>query len=152
MRLVVVGAFVTVAAALCAAATPVTASSSVGTWTGTSTCVGNRPACKNEVVVYRVVPVEGHPKEVRLFADKIIEGKRVAMGAFVFEVDESAGTLRAEFQRGNTHGVWLFAVTGDTIKGTLKILPEGNVGRDVSVHRVKEADVPAAPPSSDYDE
>lgn len=25
----------------------------VGTWTGESLCVGNRPACQNEVVVYR---------------------------------------------------------------------------------------------------
>ena len=33
------------------------ASSVVGTWSGESICVGNRPACKDEVVVYRFEPV-----------------------------------------------------------------------------------------------
>src|SRR4029079_18461825 len=59
----------------------------LGTWTGTSTCVGDRPACKNETVVYRCVPMEGHPGQVRELADKILDGKRVPMGALLFDVD-----------------------------------------------------------------
>jgi hypothetical protein len=55
------------------------ASSIVGTWTGESICVGNRPACKNETVVYRFEPVAGRSTLVTLFADKIIKGKRVPM-------------------------------------------------------------------------
>src|SRR5262249_19809216 len=47
----------------------------LGTWTGSSICVGNRPACKNEEVVYRFLAVEGQPQLVRLLADKIIDGK-----------------------------------------------------------------------------
>jgi hypothetical protein len=129
-----------------------TVRSIVGTWTGTSTCVGNRPACKNETVVYRIIPVDGHPHQVRLLADKIIEGKRVAMGALVFEVNEPEGTLRGEFQRGQTHGVWSFTVAGDAMNGTLLLLPDGTVGRDVKVRRAREDDVPAAPPMSDYEE
>jgi hypothetical protein len=77
-----------------------TLSSIVGTWTGTSTCVGNRPACKNETVVYRFVPIEGHPGQLRQLADKIIDGKRVPMGALVFEYDRETKTLRSEFNRG----------------------------------------------------
>lgn len=123
-----------------------------GTWTGTSTCVGNRPACKNEVVVYRLLPVDGHPRQVRWLGDKIIDGKRVPMGALVFDVDEQKGTLRGEFHIGQTHGVWSFTVSGDSMKGTLVVLPGGAVGRDVSVHRAKDADVPAPPPMSDYNE
>src|SRR5689334_2080569 len=46
----------------------------VGTWTGTSTCVGDRPACKNEIAVYRLVAVEGHPHQVRWLGDKVIDG------------------------------------------------------------------------------
>jgi len=129
-----------------------TRSAILGTWTGTSTCVGNRPACKNETVVYRFVPVDGHPDQVRLLADKIIEGKRVSMGALVFDVDEQGGTLRGEFQRGQTHGLWSFTVAGDTMNGTLVVLPEGTVGRDVKVRRATDDEVPAAPPMSDYDE
>jgi len=47
----------------------------LGTWKGESICFGNRPACKNEVVVYRFEAIPGKAKVVTLFADKIIEGK-----------------------------------------------------------------------------
>lgn len=124
----------------------------VGTWTGTSTCVGNRPACKNETVVYRFIPVEGHPSQVRQLADKIIDGRRIPMGALVFDYDAIAGTLRGEFKRGETHGVWSFTVTENTMKGTLVILPEGSVVRDVMVRRVTDDKLPPAPPISDYDQ
>jgi hypothetical protein len=124
----------------------------VGTWTGTSTCVGNRPACKNETVVYRFLPLDDRPQQVRLLADKIIDGKRVPMGALVFDYDEGKGELRSEFRVGQTHGVWSYSVAGDSMTGTLVILPERSVGRDVKVHRVKDTEVPAAPAIGEYDE
>ncbi len=124
----------------------------VGTWTGTSTCVGDRPACKNEIVVYRIVTIADHPHQVRLLADKILEGKRVPMGALVFDVDEEAGKLRNEFQIGRTHGVWTFTLAGDTMTGTLVVLPDGSKARDVKVQRARERDVPPAPAMSEYDE
>lgn len=135
-----------------ASAWQTTVNAVAGTWTGTSTCVGNRPACKNETVVFRFVPLEGHPTQVRLLADKIIDGKRVAMGALVFDVDETRGVLRNEFKSGQTHGVWSYAVAGDTMTGTLMILPEGTVGRDVKVRRASDDSLPEAPPASDYEE
>jgi hypothetical protein len=103
-------------------------------------------------VVYRFVPLEGHPNQVRLYADKIIDGKRVAMGALDLEVDEQHHTLRGEFTRGQTHGEWSYAVTGDSMTGKLVILPDRSVGRDVKAHRANDTEVPAAPPLSDYDE
>ena len=39
----------------------------IGTWTGESNCVGDRPACKNEIVVYRFEAVAGKPGVVTLF-------------------------------------------------------------------------------------
>jgi hypothetical protein len=103
-------------------------------------------------VVYRFVPLEGHPNQVRVYADKIIDGKRVPMGALVLEVDEHHGTLRGEFTRGQTHGEWSFAVMGKAMTGKLVILPERSVGRDVKARRASGAEVPAAPPVSDYDQ
>jgi hypothetical protein len=123
----------------------------LGTWTGTSICVGNRPACKNEVVVYRFVPVDGKPEFVRLFADKIIDGKRVPMGALEFRYDEADHSLTGEFTRGTTHGLWSFTVSGDTMKGKLFILPDKTVGRDVDVHRVRDDEVPPPPPLEEYE-
>ena len=124
----------------------------LGTWTGTSTCVGKRQACKNETVVYRFIVLNGHPEQVRLLADKILEGKRVPMGALVFDVDQQSRTVRSEFRRGQTHGVWSYTVAGDAMTGALVLLPEGSKGREVKAHRAKEREVPEAPPLSDYDE
>ena len=124
----------------------------VGTWTGTSTCVGNRPACKDETVVYRIMAYDGHPHQVRMFGDKVIEGKRVPMGMLIFDVDEANRTLRSEFRIAQTHGVWSFTVTEDTMTGQLLILPEESIARNVTVHRANEKDVPPAPPLSDYAE
>ncbi len=153
MRFLAIGAILTaMVAPTCLAAKAMTSASIFGTWKGTSTCVGNRPACKNEVVVYRLLPIDGHPQQVRWLADKIIDGKREAMGALVFDIDERAGTLRGEFQRNTTHGVWTFEIADGAMKGKLTLLPGGEVGRDVSVRRVKESEVPEAPPLSDYAE
>lgn len=124
----------------------------VGTWTGTSACVGDRPACKNETVVFRIVPVEGQAGQVRMLGDKIVEGKRLPMGALLFDVDAERRTMRCEFKVQKTHGLWSFTVAGDSMEGTLVILPEGTKTRDVAVHRANDEDLPEAPPASDYGE
>ncbi|MFN7930046.1 MAG: hypothetical protein U0Y68_19410 [Blastocatellia bacterium] len=72
----------------------------LGTWTGESICVGNRPACKNEVVVYRFEAVPGKPQVIAWLADKIIEGKRVPMGKLEFQYDEVKGRLSCDFRWG----------------------------------------------------
>jgi hypothetical protein len=122
----------------------------LGTWAGSSICVGDRPACKDEEVVYRFLAVEGQPQFVRLLADKIIDGKRVPMGDLQFRYDEADHSLTCEFTRGQTHGVWSFTVSGDTMSGTLAILPDKSVGRRVSVHRVRDDQVPPAPALEEY--
>jgi len=115
----------------------------LGTWAGTSTCVGNRSACKDENVVYRFAPIDGRSSRVRLFADKVIEGKRVPMGALDFTT--SKDRLSCEFKRGSAHGLWEFTVSGDSIVGTLVLLPGRDLARRVRVHRVAEGSVPPAP-------
>ena len=122
-----------------------------GTWTGTSTCVGNKPACKNETIVYRFIPVDGHLSQVRLLADKIIEGKRIPMYTLVFEYDERNGKLTSEFRRGNTHGIWSYSIAGESMTGALEVLPERSVARDVKAHRVGDAEVPTAPAINEYE-
>jgi hypothetical protein len=125
-----------------------------GTWTGRSICVGNnRPACKDETVVYRFVPFTGAPWQLRCLADKIIEGKRVPMGALMFQYDDKAHLLRCEFKKGNTHGMWSYAVAGDSLTGDLVTLPGGDKGRDVRAVRVTdESKLPAAPSLKEYEE
>jgi hypothetical protein len=122
-----------------------TAPSIVGSWRGDSTCVGDHPACKNEDVVYRFEAIAGEPGNVLLFADKIIDGKRQVMGVLKFQYDEAKGTLSGEFTRGQTHGVWEFKIDGDTMEGTLVLLPDKTLGRRVKVKRVREDQLPPAP-------
>lgn len=124
-----------------------------GTWAGTSTCVAkNRPACKNEVIVFRFVPFPAAPWQTRLLGDKIVEGKRLAMGAFICQYDEKTHGIRSEFKVGNTHGEWSFTAEGDSLIGALITLPDGEKGRDVRAHRVDDSKVPPAPALKEYEE
>jgi hypothetical protein len=131
-------------------ARPMNASAVVGTWTGQSICVGNRPACKNEIVVYRFEPVSGKSTVVTLLADKIIKGKRVPMYKLDFQYDETRRTLSCDFIQGHTRGTWEYKLTGDTIEGTGIVLPGKSVARRVKVKRVREDQMPAAPDREAY--
>ncbi len=125
-------------------------SSVIGSWRGVSICVGDHPACKNEDVVYRFEPITEEPGSVMLFADKVIDGKREPMGKLKFQYDEGKGTVSGEFTRRQTHGLWEFRVDGDTMEGTLVLLPDKSIGRRVKVRRVSEDKLPPAPPREEY--
>ena len=131
-------------------ARPLSAAGITGTWTGESVCVGNRPACKNEIVVYRFEPVAGRSTLMTLLADKIIRGKRVPMYKLDFQYEEARRTLSCEFTQGHTHGIWEYRVTTDTMEGTGIVLPDKSVARRVKVKRVREDQVPAPPDRNSY--
>jgi hypothetical protein len=128
-----------------------TAASVLGTWKGDSICVGNRPACKNEIVVYRFAAVPGKVGVVLNFADKIIDGQRVPMGKLEFQYNEAKGELSCEFTKNQTHGLWQFTVSGDAIEGSLVLLPGREQVRLVKIKRVRESDVPKAPGRDEYE-
>jgi len=126
----------------------ISAAGITGTWTGQSSCVGNRPACKDEVVVYRFEPVTSRSTLITLLADKIIKGKRVPMYKLDFQYDESKRTLSCEFMQGQTRGKWEYKVTSDdTIEGTSIVK---SVARRVKVRRVREDQMPDAPDRESY--
>ena len=85
-----------------------------------------------------------------LLADKIIDGRRVPMYKLEFHFVDADHSLTCEFRRGQMHGVWKYTVSGDTMTGTLVILPDDTFGRRVSVHRVREDQVPKAPALGEY--
>ena len=124
----------------------------IGTWKGDSTCRGNRPACKNEVVVYRFEAVAGKPDAILWFADKIVEGKREPMGKAEMHYDQAKGELSWEFTVRQNHGLWQFKVSVDTMEGTLVLLPTRGLVRVVKVKRINENVVPPAPARELYNE
>jgi hypothetical protein len=131
-------------------ARPMSAAGVTGTWSGQSVCVGKRPACKNEVVVYRFEPVPGRSTLITLLADKIIKGKRVPMYKLDFQYDEVRHALSCEFTQGHTRGLWEYKVDGDSMQGTGIVLPGKSVARRVKVRRVREDQMAAAPDRDSY--
>jgi hypothetical protein len=122
----------------------------LGDWEGESVCVDkNRPACKNEHVVYHITKKggeahEGESDAVTMRADKIVNGKPEDMGVLECRYDAAKSALACEFNVNGTHGVFEYAVRGDEMEGTLKLLPAGTLGRRINVKRVPTAD--ARPP------
>jgi len=131
-------------------ARPMTAAGVAGTWTGESLCVGNRSACKNEIVVYRLEPVPGRSTLVTLLADKVVKGKRVPMYKLDLEYDEARRTLSCEFAQGHTRGTWEYKINGDAMEGTAIVQTGKSVVRRVKVKRVREDQMPAAPDRDAY--
>jgi len=112
----------------------------LGDWEGESVCVDkNRPACKNEHVVYHIKKSEGAPNAVSLQADKIVNGKPEDMGTLDCKHDAAKSTLTCEFTVNTTHGVFEFTINGDEMEGTLKILPAGTLGRRINVKKLPKS-------------
>jgi len=107
----------------------------VGNWTGDSICAGNRPACHDEQVIYRIPKAPDSSGNVTITADKIVNGKPELMGVLDFKYDSEKKTLVCDFTRGNTHGLWEFTVQGNTMAGTLVVLPDKTLIRRVKVKK-----------------
>ena len=107
----------------------------VGNWTGDSLCVGNRPSCRDEQVVYRIAKGPDSAGNVTITADKIVNGKPELMGVLDFKYDSQKRTLVCDFTRGNTHGLWELTVKGNTMEGTLMVLPDKTLVRRIKVKK-----------------
>jgi hypothetical protein len=107
----------------------------IGDWTGESICIGNHPACHDEQVVYHISKSPDAPDKVIIAADKIIDGKPDPMYVLDFKYDSEKGTLTGEFSNSRYQGVWEFMVKGDTMEGTLSLLPAKTIVRRVKIKK-----------------
>ena len=110
-----------------------------GDWTGESICVGNNPSCHDEKVVYHISVDTADSTKVKIAADKIVDGKPEFMGDIFLKYDAAKQTLTGDLQNSRYRGVWEFAVKGNTIEGSLTILPEKTIGRRIRVTRKDSA-------------
>jgi hypothetical protein len=107
----------------------------VGNWIGESICVGNRPACHDEQVIYRITKAPDTAGKVTITAHKIVNGKPELMGVLDFKYDSEKQTLVCDFTPGNTSGLWELTVNGNTMEGTLTVLPDKTLVRRVKVKK-----------------
>ena len=106
-----------------------------GDWTGESICSGNNPNCHDEKVVYHISVDPADSTKVKIAADKIVDGKPEFMGDIFLKYDAAKQTLTGDLQSPRYRGVWEFAVKGNTIEGSLTILPDKTVVRRIRVTR-----------------
>ena len=119
----------------------------IGNWTGDSICVGPFPACRDEKVIYRITKGPDAEGTVTITADKIVDGKPELMGVLDFKYDAAKDTLTCDFVRGNTHGLWEFSVKGNTMEGTLVVLPEKTIARRVKLKKDNSTPPPTPAPA-----
>jgi len=107
----------------------------VGEWRGTSQCVDRQvaPACTDEIAVYEITAAPGQPNAVTINADKVVDGKRVPMGALTFTYDAAHGWWSTELQNPRARGTWRLTVDGTSMNGTLILLPSNAVVRKISL-------------------
>ena len=84
----------------------------VGTWRGTSRCVDRvaAPACNDEQVIYEISATPGRESAVTVNADKVVDGKRVPMGALDFARDPKDGswkTWKLPGEKPRTYAVYV---------------------------------------------
>ena len=111
----------------------------VGTWRGSSICVDRQavPTCNDEQVVYEIGASPGKQNLVTVKADKIVDGKREFMGALDFTHEAKSGSWTTEFENSRVHALWRLTVTGETLRGTMVVLPSRAVARRMDLKKEK---------------
>ena len=105
----------------------------IGAWTGTSKCTDVRPACHDEIALYRIT--QAGKNMVNMSMAKVVDGKELVMGDLLYTVDNEHQVLTSEMKRGDLHTLWTFHWSGDHMTGTLQTLPDKQVIRNIDLHK-----------------
>jgi hypothetical protein len=106
----------------------------VGTWRGTSICtkIAANSSCHDEQIRYVFTRIANDA--VRLAAYKLVDGEWGLMGELDFTRDDS-GAWSCEFKSPRAHGIWSYTVDGTKLTGTLALLPDRTIARNVTATR-----------------
>lgn len=102
----------------------------VGVWRGDSKCVTGAPSCHDEQVVYYIESISGKTDEVKIRADKIVDGKAITMGVgpWTYDAGQQALSFRWNQQQ------WHLILHGEQMEGALT-LADGVVFRRMTLVR-----------------
>jgi hypothetical protein len=118
-----------------------------GAWEGESVCTVRDSPCHDEHVVYEISrdsPTEnnpnrlGSPREWKIDAYKIVDGKKDFMGTLPCSYEAHKQTLSC-ITKTRTEGYWEFIFDGDTFNGTLQVGQDKTLFRKVSAKRVSKS-------------
>jgi hypothetical protein len=100
-----------------------------GVWRGTSVCLVRPSACKDEIVVYRIIRAKASDS-ISVDARKIINARDEEMGVLPCRM----AALGASFTCAIPNAVWRFTIRGDSLVGDLRRL-DNTKFRDVRAAR-----------------
>ena len=100
----------------------------VGTWRGSSTCLVNGSACRDEVNVYRFSKLAARPGLFSVTASKVVDGKEIIMGRGDWTYDAGKRALDCKSPKIR------MVVDGNRMEGDLT-LPDGTAYRRISLKK-----------------
>lgn len=100
-----------------------------GNWTDESICTIKDPPCHDEKVIFRVTE-PNDTGDMKIQADKIVNGQPEAMGTLDCKFNKKASTVTCPMKNGE----WKLSVKDHTMTGTLT-LPDGRLYRKISVQK-----------------
>ena len=101
-----------------------------GAWRGTSECVQEDSACRDEVNVYRFSEISGQPGKFTGAGSKIVDGKEIQIGTLEWTYDPDKHALESQ----SLHGTFRLIVDGNSMEGTLR-LPDNTLYRRIHLRR-----------------
>ncbi len=110
------------AALVAVAVAQLTVSQVTGDWEGDSKCVNLNamPGCKDEHVVYHIIPIHRNSNQVLINADRVVDKKPISMGEILFTIDGKGSAINNEMMINGSKHYWNFVIKGDKMTGTLK--------------------------------
>jgi len=125
------------------AETPAPKAEILGLWKGSSLCTKVEAAefCSDETVVYNFVDVPDHPATVSLKAARIVDGTLQQTYTIYVTYRPEEHRWTAEFERPRARGIWSYVIHGNEMTGSVALLPELTVVRNVTAKRVTRDEV-----------
>jgi len=104
--------------------------SATGTWRGESVCRNAQPACRDESVIYHIVPAVTDTAGFDVQMNRVVDGREVPVDKLACTLDRG----RAALYCIEPHGIWHFQLSRDSLVGGLA-LQDGTAVRHIAVRR-----------------
>ena len=84
-------------------------------------------------MVYHISVDPADAARIKIAADKIVDGQPDFMGDMLLKYDAAKNTLVGNLETPRVHGIWEFTIKGNMMWGTLTVLPDKTIARQIRV-------------------